>query len=63
MSAVSSETRRGHWNSGTGVTDSSELPCGYWELNSGPPEEQPVLLIPEPQARPLLNQWANESVL
>ena len=31
---------------GTGVTDICELPCGFWELNSGPLEE-PVLLIPE----------------
>jgi hypothetical protein len=29
---------------GTGVTEGCELPCGYWELNSGPLEEQPVLL-------------------
>lgn len=30
---------------GTGVTDSYELMCGCWELNSGPLEEQPVLLM------------------
>ena len=29
---------------GTGATDNCELPCGYWELNLGPLEEQPVLL-------------------
>jgi hypothetical protein len=28
----------------TGVIDSCELPCGYWELNPGPLEEQVVLL-------------------
>jgi hypothetical protein len=27
---------------GTGVTDSYELPCGCWELNLGPLEEQPA---------------------
>ena len=32
---------------GTGVTDSGELPCGCWELNSGPLQEQPVLLTAE----------------
>jgi hypothetical protein len=31
---------------GTTVIDSSELPC--WELNSGPLDEQPVLLTAEP---------------
>ena len=25
-------------------TDSCEMPCGCWELNSGPLKEQPVLL-------------------
>jgi hypothetical protein len=25
-----------------------ELPCGCWELNSGPLEEQPMLLTTEP---------------
>ena len=29
---------------GTGVTDSCELPHGFWELNPGPLEEQSVLL-------------------
>lgn len=28
---------------GTGVTDSCKLPCGGWELNLCPLEEQPVL--------------------
>jgi len=31
-----------------GVTDGYELPCGCWELNLGPLEEQPVLLTAEP---------------
>jgi hypothetical protein len=29
---------------GTGVRGGCELPCGCWELNSGPLEEYPVLL-------------------
>ena len=33
---------------GTGVTDSCELPCGCWELNPGPLEEQSVLLTTGP---------------
>jgi hypothetical protein len=33
---------------GTGLTDSCELSCGCWELNSGPPEEQPVLSTTKP---------------
>jgi hypothetical protein len=32
----------------TEVIDSCELPCGCWELNPGPSEEQPVLLTAEP---------------
>ena len=39
---------------GTGVTDRSELPCGCWELNQGPVEEQPVLLTTEPSLLPNL---------
>jgi hypothetical protein len=34
--------RRTPWN---GVTDDCELPCGCWEANLGPLQEQPVLLI------------------
>ena len=37
---------------GNGVTDSCELPCGCWESNPHPLEEQPLLLtvshLPEP---------------
>jgi hypothetical protein len=36
----------------TGVTDSCELPCGFWELNLGPLEEQSVLLTAEPSLQP-----------
>jgi E3 ubiquitin-protein ligase NEDD4 len=37
---------------GIGVTDSCELPCGCWELNSGPLKKQPVLLTTEPSLNP-----------
>jgi hypothetical protein len=30
------------------ITDGSEPPCGCWDLNSGRPEEQLVLLTAEP---------------
>ena len=30
------------------ITDGYESPCGCWELNSGPSEEQSVLLTAEP---------------
>jgi len=30
------------------ITDGCEPPCGCWELNSGPLEEQSVLLTAEP---------------
>jgi len=36
------------------ITDGCEPPCGCWELNSGPVEEQSVLLTAEP-AQKLLN--------
>jgi hypothetical protein len=35
------------------VTDGCEPPCGYWDLNSGPLEEQSVLLTTEPSHQPL----------
>ena len=30
------------------ITDGCEPPCGWWELNLGPVEEQSVLLTTEP---------------
>ena len=45
---------------GTGIKDSCELPCGYWELNSGPLEEQPVLLTTEPSPAPILRNLNRE---
>ena len=35
-------------------TDGCEPPCGCWELNSGPLEEQAMLLTTEPSLQPLL---------
>jgi hypothetical protein len=34
-------------------TDGCESPCGSWELNSRPLEEQPVLLTTESSLQPL----------
>jgi hypothetical protein len=34
------------------ITDGCELPCGCWDLNSGPLREQSVLLTPEPSLQP-----------
>jgi hypothetical protein len=34
------------------ITDSCEPPCGCWELNSEPLEEQSVLLAAEPSLQP-----------
>jgi hypothetical protein len=35
------------------VTDGCESPCDCWDLNSGPSEEQSVLLTTEPSLQPL----------
>jgi hypothetical protein len=34
------------------ITDGCEPPCGCWDLNSGPLEEQSVLLPTEPSLQP-----------
>jgi hypothetical protein len=34
------------------ITDGHEPPCGCWELNTGPLEEQSVLLTAEPSLQP-----------
>jgi hypothetical protein len=34
------------------ITDGCEPPCGCWELNSGPLEEQSVLLTAESSLQP-----------
>jgi hypothetical protein len=35
------------------ITDACELPCGCWDVNSGPLEEQSVLLTAEPSLQAL----------
>ena len=35
------------------VMDGCEPPCGCWDLDSGPSEEQSVLLTVEPSLQPL----------
>ena len=37
----------GDGSSETRVLDSLNLSCGYWELNPGPMEREPVLLTTE----------------
>ena len=37
----------------TGATESCELPCGCWELDSRPPKEQSVLSVTDPPLQPL----------
>jgi hypothetical protein len=34
------------------ITNGYESPCGCWDLNSEPLEEQPMLLITEPSLQP-----------
>jgi hypothetical protein len=41
------ETKEGVRFPWTGVTDGCELPCGCWESNPGPLQEQPMLLTTE----------------
>jgi hypothetical protein len=41
------------------TADGCEPPCGCWELNSGPPEEQSVLLTTEPSLQPNLIFFLN----
>jgi hypothetical protein len=47
------------------ITDVCQPPCGCLELNSGPLEEQSVLLTTEPSLQPLLqalNSWTQQSM-
>jgi hypothetical protein len=46
---LSSDTQKGALDP---VTDGCEPPCGCWELNSGPLEEQSVLLSAEASLQP-----------
>jgi hypothetical protein len=40
------------------ITDICEPPCGCWDLNSGPLEEQSVLLTAEPSLQPQKNFYS-----
>jgi hypothetical protein len=51
VSALSLKT---HLRASDPITDGCEPPCGCWKLNSGPLEEQSVLLATEPSLQPLL---------
>jgi hypothetical protein len=44
------------------VTDGCEPPCGCWELNSGPLEEESVLLTTKPSLQPLFFSWDRVSL-
>ena len=37
------------------ITDGCEPPCSCWELNSGPLEEEAMLLTSEPSLQPPIN--------
>jgi len=44
------------------IIDGCEPPCGCWELNSGPLEEQTVLLTSEPSLQPDINKSLRSGV-
>jgi hypothetical protein len=39
--------------------DGCEPPCGFWDLNSGPSEEQLMFLTPEPLLQPETSKTQN----
>jgi hypothetical protein len=52
MSALSTCTPACQKRASDPITDGCESPCGSWELNSGPLEEQPMLLSYERSLQP-----------
>jgi hypothetical protein len=56
--AVFRHSRRGHQ---IVVMDGCEPPCGCWDLNLGPLEEQSVLLTTEPSHQPRFNPQSYHS--
>lgn len=42
--------QRGHWMARTGVSNGSELPCGYWESNLHPLENEQSTLKNSPSS-------------
>ena len=49
---------RGGGPPGAGITGDCELPDEYWDLNSGPLEEQHVLLTTEPSISPAPEEFS-----
>ena len=45
------------------ITDGCEPPCGCWELNSGPLEEQAMLLTTEPSLQPHVVRFILRSLI
>ena len=45
------------------ITDGCESPCGYWESNLGPLEEQAMLLTSEPSLQSYTRSLNDLSVL
>ena len=47
------------------ITDDCEPPCCCWELNTGPLDEQSVLLTTEPSLQPPLEEllWSEKCIL
>ena len=58
MSALSACTPSYQKRASEPSIDGCEPPCGCWELNSGPLEEQSVLLTAEPSLLPLILSFA-----
>jgi hypothetical protein len=52
VSALSACTPAYQKRASDAITDGCEPPCGFWDLNSGPLEEQPVLLTTVPSLQP-----------
>lgn len=47
-SAFEGGSEEGVGSPGTGIAGGYEVPCGCWEVNLSPLEQQPVLLTTEP---------------
>jgi hypothetical protein len=53
-------TQEGIRSPGTGFTECCETLCGYWELNPGPLQKQPVFLTTEPSLQPQFTRTLKE---
>ena len=56
---VGLQARRGHQ---TPFTDGCEPSCGCWEMNSGPLEEQAVLLMTQSSIHPTRKQFLKKKI-